>query len=114
MVTRIGPSAPIRHFLKEWREKKGLTQQQLADRLPAGDDGKATGKDQVSRWERSKRGMTMDVQAALAEALGIDPGALFHDPEQPSIDSLLRSASPEVRRQAFAVVETMLRTGTGG
>ena len=66
MVTRIGPKTPVKHFLREWRETLGLTQQQLADRLPLGDDGKPTGKDQISRWERSKRGMTMDVQAALA------------------------------------------------
>lgn len=97
--------------MKEWRVAKGLTQQQLADRLPVGEDGKPTGKDQISRWERSQRGMTMDVQAALAEALGIDPGALFHDPEQPSVDELLRNASPERRIQIIAVVETMLKTG---
>ena len=114
MVTRIGPSKPFRHYLKEWRVAKGLTQQQLADRLPVGDDGKPTGKDQISRWERSERGMTMDVQAALAEALGIDPGALFHDPDRPSVDELLRNAPPEQRRQIFAVVETMLKTGTNG
>ena len=112
MVTRIGPTQPVRHFLKEWREHKGLTQQQLADRLPLGDEGKPTGKDQISRWERKKRGMTMEVQAALAEALGISPGALFHDPAQPSADELLRNATPEKRREVFAVIETLLRTGT--
>ncbi|ASJ58963.1 XRE family transcriptional regulator [Sinorhizobium meliloti] len=116
MVTRIGPKKPFRHFLKEWRVAKGLTQQQLADRLPVGEDGKPTGKDQISRWERNERDMTMSVQAALAEALGFgeDPGKLFHDPEQPSIDDLLRSAPPERRRDIFVVVEAMLRTGTDG
>ncbi|MGO8242979.1 helix-turn-helix domain-containing protein [Rhizobium johnstonii] len=112
MVTRIGPSKPVRHYLKEWREEKHLTQQQLADRLPIGEDGKPVGKDQISRWERSKRGMTMDVQGALAEALGIEPGDLFRDPEMPSADELLRSVSPETRTRIFAVIETMVRTGT--
>lgn len=112
MVTRIGPRAPFRHYLKEWREYRGLTQQQLADRLPSGRDGRGPGKDQVSRWERSQRGMTMEVQAALAEALSIAPGQLFHDPEEPSADDLLRGASPEQRRQAFAIIETLLKTGT--
>lgn len=114
MVTRIGPQKPFRHYLKEWRVKLGLTQQQLADRLPVGDDGKPTGKDQISRWERGERDMTMSVQAALAEALGFpdDPGRLFRDPERPSIDELLKNASPDRRIQIIAVVETMLKTGT--
>lgn len=109
MVTRIGPSKPIRHYLKEWRQNKNLTQQQLADRLPIGEDGKPTGKDQISRWERNERGMTMEVQAALADALGIPPEALFRDPDMPSADELLRNVSPEKRQQIFAVIETMLK-----
>lgn len=84
----------------------------MADRLPAGEDGKLTGKDQVSRWERAQRGMTMDVQAALAEALDIEPGDLFRDPKQPSADELLRRATPEQREMAFRVIDTLLRTGT--
>ena len=113
MVTRIGPSRPFKHYLKEWREKQGLTQQQLADRLPVGDDGKPTGKDQISRWENGKRDMTMSVQAALSEALGFgdDPGRLFHDPDRPSVDELLKNAPPQKRIEILAVVQTMLRTG---
>lgn len=114
MVTRIGPTKPIRHFLREWRKSRRLTQQKLADRLPPSEDGKQPGKDQVSRWERNERGMTMEVQGALAEALDIEPGDLFRDPAQPSADELLRRATPEQRRQAFAVIETLLRTGTSG
>lgn len=93
--------------------KLGLTQQQLADRLPMGEDGKPTGKDQISRWERGERDMTMSVQVALAEALGFpdDPGRLFQDPDRPSVDDLLRNTPPERRRQIIAVVETMLKTG---
>lgn len=111
MVTRIGPKAPIKHYLKEWRVKIGLTQQQLADRLPSGDDGRPTGKDQISRWERRERGMTMDVQAALAEALGIDPWQLFRDPAQPSADELLKNATPQQRQQAFFLIESVLKAG---
>jgi transcriptional regulator with XRE-family HTH domain len=112
MVTRIGPKKPFRHFLKEWREKRGLTQQQLADRLPIGEDGRPTGKDQISRWETGKRGMTMEVQVALSEALDLDsPGDLFRDPNMPSADDLLRKANPEQRQRIFAVIETMLKTG---
>lgn len=106
MVTRIGPKQPFRHYLKEWRELRGLTQQQLADRLE-------TGKDQISRWESGKRGMSAEVLAALAEALDFsEPGQIFHDPQRPSADELLRNATPEQRRQAFTVIEALLRTGS--
>lgn len=107
MIARIRSSVPIRHFLKEWRLKRGKTQQQLADLLD-------TDKAQISNWERDKRGMTMDVQVALAYALGIEPPDLFRDPETPSIDELLRRATPEQRRLAFTVIEAMLKTGTDG
>lgn len=89
-----------------------MTQQQLADLLPAGDDDTPTGKDQVSRWENNERGMTMAVQVALAEALGISPGDLFRNPGEPSADHLLRDATPEQRRQAFSVIEALIKTGT--
>jgi len=91
---------------------KRLTQQQLADRLPIGENGKPTDKGQVSRWERHERGITMDVQAALAEALDLDsPADLFRDPATPSADELLRRATPEQRRQAFFLIETILKAG---
>jgi len=105
MVTRIGSSRPYRHFLKEWRNSKGLTQQDLADRLD-------TTKGQISRWENNSRVLTMDVQVALADALGIDPAALFRDPATPSADELLRNATPEQRRQAFTVIEALLRSAS--
>ena len=105
MVTRIGPKQPFRHYLKEWREKRDLTQQQLADRLE-------TGKDQISRWESGKRGMSAEVVAALAEALQIEPSDIFRDPSMPSADELLRHATPDQRRLAFQLIETALKTGT--
>lgn len=73
-----------------------LTQQQLADLLPSGEDGRPTGKDQISRWERFERGMTMEVQAAVAEALSIEPADLFRDPDLPSIDRKLRLLRPDL------------------
>ena len=107
MIARIRSSKPIRHFLKEWRVKRGKTQQQLADLLD-------TDKGQVSNWESNKRGMTMEVQAALAFALGIEPQDLFRDPETPSADELLKFATPEKRREVFRVINVMLGTGTDG
>jgi transcriptional regulator with XRE-family HTH domain len=105
MIARIGPKEPRRNFLKDWREKRGLTQDQLAERLD-------TGKDQVSRWENRKRGMSAEVLEALADALNIQPYDIFRDPKRPSADELLSRASPEIRRQAFAIIETLIKTGS--
>lgn len=105
MVTRIGPRRPFRHYLREWREYRELTQQQLADRV-------GTGKDQISRWESGGRTMSANVIAALADALQLEPRDLFRDPDAPSADELLRNATPEQRRLAFQLIETALKTGT--
>jgi transcriptional regulator with XRE-family HTH domain len=104
-MERIGARRPTRHYLREWREKKQLTQQQVADRI-------GTGKDQVSRFENYKRAMTLDAAAAFASALDIDTLAIFRDPETPSVDELLNKASPDQRRQAIAVIETLLKTAS--
>lgn len=106
MPVRIGPSRPTRQFLSKWREHRGLTQQQLADRIE-------TGKDQISRWENGKRGMSAEVLNALAEALQIEPADLFRDPDMPSADELLRSATPEQRRLAIDLVERIVRPTAG-
>jgi transcriptional regulator with XRE-family HTH domain len=101
MVTKIGPRQPRRNFLKQWREHRGLTQEQLAARLD-------THKGQISNWENGRRDLTFNVQAALAEALEIEPQDLFRDPAQPSADELLRRASPEVRDQALRVIRALV------
>lgn len=54
--------------------------------------------------------MSGDVIAALAEALGIDPGDLFRDPSTPSIDALLARAPAHVRDAAADLVRTLLKT----
>jgi len=102
MVTRIGPKLPRRNFVAAWRERRGLTQEQLASRLD-------THKGQISNWENNKRAMSFDVQAALAEALDLEPSDLFRSPDQPSVDALLRGQSPEVISQAVSLVEVLLR-----
>ncbi len=72
-VPRIGPKKPQRLWLAEWREYKGLTQEQLAGRLGV---DKAT----VSRWEGGKRGVNLNVLAAISEALGEPQGAIQGPP----------------------------------
>lgn len=100
MVTRIGPKQPRRNFLAKWREKRGLTQEQLADRI-------GTYKGQVSNWENARRHMSAQVQAALAEALDIEPGDLWRDPDRPSADELLRGVAPDVHEKAIEMIRVL-------
>lgn len=64
MPARIGnPARRRRHFIKEWREYRGLTQEQLAERVN-------TTKTTISRLEDLKQGYTQDGLDAIADALG--------------------------------------------
>lgn len=112
MVTRIGlkGAKPVRTYFREWREWKGWTQQELADRM---DTTAAT----VSRIEKGDRDWSKGYLEAFSYVIGCpspsDP--ITRKPDAPrSIDDMLQSAPPELRRQAIAVVEAMLKTGTNG
>lgn len=89
MPARIGPKRPIRLFIAEWRESRGLTQVTLAGRLGASEM-------QISRWETGKIKMTTDTLAALAEALDIEPTDFYRHPDTPSPAELLRAQSEAV------------------
>lgn len=102
MAARIGPRRPRRIFLVEWREKRGLTQKQLGERLGVADLT-------VSRWERSASLLNTNVMAALAEALDIEPQDLYRHPDQPSADELLRGQSDDIVNQAIAIIRTIRR-----
>ena len=105
-MTRIGSKRP-RLFLREWREHRQLTQEQLAARLE-------TTKSAISRIETGKRDFTGGFLEAAADALSVEPPDLFRSPDQPSQAELLQGLSPMQRRQAIAIIETLRRTGTEG
>src|SRR5258706_12589538 len=80
MARKIKSELPPRplHFLKEWREKKKLTQEQLGGLVK-------TTKGQISLLESSaygdddkrKRGLSPKWARRLGKALGIQPGWLL-------------------------------------
>lgn len=113
-VARIGPKRPIRVYLAEWREDRGLTQVQLAERLGVTDMT-------VSRWERAcanparAPGTALpntNVLAAICEALGgnLEVRDLYRHPDTPSADALLRGQPAPVRDAAISrVIDTIRR-----
>jgi transcriptional regulator with XRE-family HTH domain len=92
----------MRLFLAEWREHRGLTQEQLAARL-------GTTHVTVSRWETHKRQPDLNAQAAIAEAMDIEPVDLFRHPDRPSADALLRGQPPEVVDNAMKMILAIRR-----
>lgn len=60
----MSTSESVRHYLREWRLAKGLSQPELAARA-------GTVKSEISRLERGSRKMTLDWLQRLTEALGI-------------------------------------------
>lgn len=92
MPARIGnPKRRRRHFIREWREFRELTQEQLADLVH-------TTKTSISRIEDLKQGYTQDGLEAIADALGTHPSTLLSRPPKPS-DRYVESA-PRTRRRA--------------
>lgn len=98
-----------RTFLKEWRKFRGLTQEQLAERLEL---TQAT----VARIERGDISYTQPVLEAMADALRCEPADLImRDPGQPSIWSIWDNIPKEQQPQAARILETFAKkTGTGG
>jgi transcriptional regulator with XRE-family HTH domain len=92
---------PFRHYLREWRIKRGLTQLQLARRMN-------TSKGHISRYERGERAMTLLVQSRLMRALDIKPAQFFMDPDEPSADVLLEQVTPKERERLITVLRTLI------
>jgi transcriptional regulator with XRE-family HTH domain len=100
MPPRIGPRKPVQLYIAEWREKRNLTQQQVADRLEASDVT-------ISRWETGERRPDDRAKAALAWVFGIELVDLYRHPDRPSADALLRDQPAEVQEQAIRVITAM-------
>lgn len=112
MPKRIKPAAPRRrHFIVEWRKHRGLTQEQLAERI-------GTTKASISRIESYETGYTQDFLEACADALMCEPGDLLMrnptDTEAPW--SIWNHAKPGEKRQIVDVMRVIVggRTGTEG
>jgi DNA-binding Xre family transcriptional regulator len=96
-----------RILLKEWREYRDLTQEQLAERV-----GWSVGN--VSQLERGLQGYSQEGLEALAEALQCDPGQLLTvDPSKDdAIWSIWEKAKPGERQMIIELAKTVVKTGT--
>lgn len=93
-----------RTFIREWREYRGLTQEQLADRLED-----VMGQGSLSRLERGLTGYTQASLEAIADALGCDVADLLGRlPGAPSeLTLIVNRLPPEKREQALTILKAI-------
>jgi len=106
-----------RHFIKEWRKFRGLTQEQLAERV-----GVAISS--ISQLETMKQGYSQPTLEAIADALNCEPADLLmrnpgapNDPNNPggggpNIWSIWENLDQPAKNQAIQILETFRKTGT--
>lgn len=102
------PAQRRRIFVKEWRTYRGLTQEQLAERV-------GWGVSNVSQLEQGRQGYSQEGLESLAEALQCDPGQLLNvDPTKgDGIWSIWETAKPGDRKMIVDIAKTIVKTGTG-
>jgi len=101
----VKPRRPRKLFIQERREKVGLSQKTVGERLKPHVSDMT-----VSRWETGKSRLSDQVMAALAEVLDCEPEDFYHDPEgDPTPNQLLRGQPPDVRKTALQMLRGLRR-----
>jgi transcriptional regulator with XRE-family HTH domain len=100
--TRFRPT-----FIRQWRDHRGLNQEQLADRL-------GMTQSHLSMLENGKRGYTQETLEAIADALQTDAASLLmRNPQDgDAIWSIWEQAKPGERRMIVDIAKTVTKTGT--
>lgn len=109
-----------RTYIKEWRERKGLSLRRLAERLESSPGGDLLiSHTSIGRIEKGKQPYSQPILEAIADALGVSAWMLLEvNPEKDGdvIDVTLRlgKAPPQVRQQAISILEAFLKSATSG
>lgn len=100
---------PQRHYIKEWRKFRQLTQEQLAERI-------GIDKSYLSKIENGKKRYDQPFLEAAATALRCEPGDLIiRNPIDPEgIWSIWDQLEATERRQVVEIAKALKRTGTEG
>lgn len=97
-----------RHFIREWRKFRHYKQHQVAEMT-------GLSVPTISQIENGKQPYSQQTLEALAAALSCEPADLLvRNPLDPEgMWSLWDRAKPGERKQILAIVDAMLKTGTG-
>jgi transcriptional regulator with XRE-family HTH domain len=102
MLTRIHHGVPVRWYLREWRKKRGLTLEQVAERLD-------TTRGLISEFERGAKRVNDDWVAGFCWAYDVEPAQLLHHPDSPTLDERLKDASDEQKTVVIQFIDFTLR-----
>lgn len=96
---------PPKHYVKEWRKFRGLTQERLAERTPFTPGA-------ISQLETGRTQYTQAMIEALASALNCEPGDLIsvNPYKQGEVVDLIRLINDRNRDQAIRILKAL--TGT--
>ena len=92
-----------RHYLREWREHRGWSQRELAERV-------GIPKSVISRYETGDRRIHLGMLFRIMAALEVRPAQFFAPPGEPSADAVIANESPELRRRIVAMLEAWVRS----
>lgn len=101
------PHRPLgRHYIREWRDHKGLTQDQLAERV-------GLSRTQISRIENHRQGYSQELLEAVADAIGVSAATLIMRApgSEWTLQEALTGLGEVQRRQAIAVIEALRAAG---
>lgn len=101
MATSIGRRRRAHLYVKEWMDHRGLSDEQVANRL-----GKA--RETIWRWRKEQHRLNPEKLGALAEALDMDARDFYRPPSQPSLDALVAGETAEVQQMAADIVRRLI------
>jgi transcriptional regulator with XRE-family HTH domain len=109
-MARKGDKPP--HFIRSWRKHRGLTLEQLAERI-------GMSHQNLGKIERYKVPYNEELLELLADALRCETGdIIMRDPSKSdgiwSLWETIAGLNPAEARQAVEVVKALKRTGTDG
>lgn len=97
----------LRHYIREWRDYRGLSQAQLGERIDRSFSA-------ISRIETGSS-LTQVTLEALAEALGVDdPRDLLYPPPnapEADVEDLMVRLNPRKRHEAALALQRILNRG---
>lgn len=101
MVTK-SPTAPsVRLYIAERMEKLGLSDKDVAD-------GMGVDRVTVTRYRNDPNRLTPEKMAQLASVLDCEPDDLWHHPDRPNLNSIVRGASEELQITAADIVRRLV------
>ena len=103
-LARLLHGGPMHQFLKAWRDHRGLTLEQVAERLP-----KSPGT--ISRWEQGQVSPQLSDLMKLGRIYDCDALALLFAPGDPAAATFLRAAHKLLRQMNPEARDQWLRVG---